>query len=152
MLTTIRLLEVAEAKGLGRPSLFVDLGCGRGVTCLTAASLGIPSLGLEQELAWVQAARTVADELGLPARFEAGDFLAADWPSEGLYFVVGTAYPDSMRDEIANRLGLLGIGKVITGDWSLEGYGYQRLWDGPLPVDWGVARFGVWRRVENTEI
>jgi SAM-dependent methyltransferase len=145
ILTTVRLLEVAEAfQGLP-PALFVDLGCGRGVTCLTAASLGIPSLGFEQEAPWVKAAKQVAERLDLPADFQAGDFLAAEWPERATFLVVGTAYPAEMLEEIASRLsGLAGPVAVITGDWDLPEQGFERLWEGRLPVDWGTARFALW--------
>lgn len=147
ILTTVSLLRLTEDK-LGRPpALFVDLGCGRGVSCLTAASLGITAQGYEQEPAWVQAARKTAAELGLPAAFEEGDFLQAEWPGQALYFIVGTAYPAEMREEIALRLSELGPEvAVITGDWSLPDEVFEPLWRGSLPVDWGIADFTLWKR------
>lgn len=142
ILTTVRLLEVAEAH-LGRPTRFVDLGCGRGVTCLTAASLEISAVGFEKEPAWVEAAQRVARQLALPATFEAGDFLHAGWPEGALYLVVATAYPEEMRAEIAQRLGELASG-VLTADWTLPEESFTSLWQGRLPVDWGVAQFALW--------
>ena len=144
ILTTLRLLELTESH-LGRqPKMFVDLGCGRGVTCLTAASLGITSVGYEQEASWVKAAIQVAEKLQLAASFQAGDFLAAQWPREATYLVVGTAYPEEMRAEIALRLSTLEPAAVITGDWPLPEETFERLWQGKLPVDWGVATFALW--------
>ena len=142
ILTTVRLLEFADSH-FGRVSQFVDLGCGRGVTCLTAASLGIPSVGFEREGAWVEAAQRAARQLDLPARFVAGDFMHADWPAEALYLVVATAYPEEMREEIAERLADLGA-CAITADWSLPEPTFRRIWQGKLPVEWGVADFALW--------
>ena len=142
VLTTVRLLQLAEAH-LGKPSQFVDLGCGRGVTCLTSASMGISALGFEREPAWVQAAQRVSRQLNLPARFVAGDFLHADWPAGALYLVVATAYPEDMREEIAERLVELHA-SVITADWSLPQPSFRKVWQGRLPVEWGVADFALW--------
>lgn len=150
ILTTVRLLEMVETLCGARPSLFVDLGCGRGVTCLTASSLGIPSLGLEQEALWVRAASEVAARLGLSASFREGDFLETEWPAQATFLIVGTAYPEEMRQEIALRLQALGPGiSVITGDWSLPSDAFKPLWEGSLPVDWGVARFGLWTPIST---
>jgi hypothetical protein len=150
VLTTFSLLQLARQQLGEWPEQFVDLGCGRGISCLTAASLGLPATGYEQEPGWVAAAQMVADRLQLAARFEAGDFLGALWPARALYFVVGTAYPVEMREEIALRLSSLGHPQdnlaVITGDWALPGDAFERLWSGRLPVDWGTAEFTLWKR------
>lgn len=145
MLTTVTLLELTEERLAHKPELFVDLGCGRGVTCLTASCLGISSLGLELEPAWVEAAKQVATALKLPAQFVKGDFLDAKWPAEAVYFTVGTTYPMEMREEIAARLLAAKPKAVICGDWELPQNDFESLWSGSLPVDWGVARFTLCR-------
>jgi hypothetical protein len=144
-ITVLHLLERVQLV-LERPELLVDLGCGRGVTCLTAASLGIQALGFEQEESWVRLATEVAGGLGLPASFRQGDFLQAEWPARALYLIVATAFPEEMRSAIAERLKTLGCGAVaLTADWSLPGEDFEELWHGRLPVEWGTARFSLWR-------
>ncbi len=150
ILTLRHLLAVAESHLPSCPSTFVDLGCGRGATCLTAACLGWQALGFEKETTWVEAARRVAaslEEAGLAseARFEAGDFLQAEWPDEALFLVVATAYPSEMRDEIALRLSGQGQGTaVLTADWELPEEQFVLRWRGTLPVEWGLACFALW--------
>lgn len=145
ILTIFRLLEIAEAVLQEKPRLWVDLGCGRGVSCLTAASVGVASVGFEKEMSWVQSASCVAEKMSLPATFESGDFLLKEWPSPALVFVVATAFPQVMREEIALRLlRQPAPTAVMTADWELGEYGFQQRWEGRLPVDWGTANFSLW--------
>lgn len=146
ILTMAHLLALAQACLPEPPSLFVDLGCGRGVTCLTAASLGWSAVGFEKEAAWVGAASRVASELALDARFESGDFLQREWPEVALYLVVATAFPEEMRAQLAPRLSALGRrAAVLTADWELPCDQFERLWGGTLPVEWGMADFALFR-------
>ena len=147
ILTTVRLLETVEGFHGHLPLPFVDLGCGRGITCLTAASLGYQAFGIEQEIRWARAAQTVAEELALPARFEAGDLSLTKWPEGGTYLAVATAYPTELRESIIQRWRTLPVEStaIITGDWDLSEEGFERLWSGRLPVDWGTATFAVWK-------
>lgn len=157
ILTLSYLLETARTCLDVVPPLFVDLGCGRGTTCLTAACLGWSALGFEKEATWVEAARRAAADLesaGLvsPAHFESGDFLLLEWPEQALYLVVATAFPLEMREEIALRLAALGGGaSVLTADWELPAERFQKLWSGALPVEWGVTRFALWRLQPDPE-
>ncbi len=144
ILTVVHLLALLEDLVGAKPTLFVDLGCGRGTTCLTAACLGVPALGFEQEAEWVRAAERVVESLAVEASFQCGDFMEAVWPSEGAFFVVGTAYSEAMLEEISGRLSTLRPGSVvITGDWSLKSPGFEILWKGKLPVHWGIASFEI---------
>ena len=152
VLTAVRLLELAELYAGPLPTPVIDLGCGRGVICLTAASLGHSALGFEQERDWALVAQGIADSLSLPARFVAGDLLQAEWPTEGTFFVIATAFPDPFRDEVLQKLnGLSSRSVLITVDWDLSEEGYQRLWAGRLPVDWGVTEFVLWSTKSQTE-
>ncbi len=153
ILTTVRLLETAEAIHGHLPRPFVDLGCGRGVTCLTAASLGYESLGVEQEESWVGSAQAVAHELSLPARFESGDLRLAKWPEGGTYLAVATAFPLELRKSIVERWRTLPPEStvIITGDWDLSEEGFERLWSGRFPVDWGTATFALWKPAKPLE-
>lgn len=146
-LTVVRLLQTIEAVHGQIPTPLVDLGCGRGVACLTAASLGYSALGIEQEESWVRAAENVATELSLPARFVAADLREAPWPEGGTFLAVATAFPQPLRKSILERLHSLPADKtlLVTVDWEITGQGFERIWTGRLPVDWGVARFAVWR-------
>ncbi len=150
ILTSLRLLELAETFIHPLPTPVVDLGCGRGVPCLTAASLGHQAIGFEQESSWVRAAQEVADSLSLPAQFVSGDFRYAEWPSGGTFFVIATAFPDLFREEVLEKLkGLSSDSLLITVDWDLCDEGYERLWKGRLPVDWGVTEFSLWKALPN---
>lgn len=146
-LTVVRLLQTIEAVHGQVPAPVVDLGCGRGVACLTAASLGYSALGIEQEAAWVRAAEAVASQLSLPASFVAADLREAPWPGGGTFLAVATAFPQSLRKSILERLRSLPAEEtlLVTVDWEITCRRFEQLWTGRLPVDWGVAQFAVWR-------
>lgn len=96
----------------------------------------------------MSAAESVANLLAIEASFQSGDFMQAEWPSEGVFFVVGTAYSEPMLEAISQRFSSLpGGSAVITGDWSLKAPGFDLLWKGKLPVDWGIAGFEIWSRL-----
>ncbi len=144
MVTLLHQLDGMDPKP-GQP--FVDLGCGRGVTCLVAASRGWTALGLEREEKWVSAAQAVADSLELSASFRAEDFTQADWPEGGTYLAVATAFDQQLKEQVLSRLQELRISTVITADWDLRSPSYELVWERPLPVDWGTAHFRVFARM-----
>lgn len=145
VLTLVNLLERIRSLGIEPPPPFVDLGCGRGLTCLVSASLKLPAVGYEKEASWVEAARAVAQNLGLPATFYEGDFLTQDWP-QGTFLIVATAFSEDLRAQIQSKLEGAEVPLVVTVDWTLHSDCYAALWEGLLPVDWGTARFQISQR------
>lgn len=144
-LTVATLLGVCERLRPEHPRVFVDLGSGRGLACLVAASLGYRSSGLEKEADWVLKAGKVARDLDLPAEFFAADFLDHEWPSPSLVFTVGTAYSSRLKEQLAQRFLALASGTLfLVGDWDLSAE-FVPLWEGRLPVEWGVISFGLWQ-------
>jgi hypothetical protein len=145
ILTVVRLLDLARAVGPNQPTTFVDLGSGRGTTCLTAGFLGFQAIGYEKEVAWAQKAETVTHILGLDCHFKGLDFLSEPWPEKAVFFVVGTAFDSDLRNRLLDRFGELDSGSlIIAGDWALPD-SYQTIWSGPLPVDWGIVPFSIYR-------
>lgn len=144
ILTVVRLLDLARSF---QPDLdtFLDLGSGRGTTCLAAANCGFVAIGIEKEADWVRRAAAISSRLGWSARFECGDFLKSEWPDKAAVFVVATAFPQDLRRSLAARVKALQPGSIlIAGDWpGLTGF--ESLWEGSLPVDWGIIRFSIYR-------
>lgn len=145
ILTIVTLLNTLAKLNITATPPFVDLGSGRGVTCLAAASQGWSALGFEQEYSWVRAAQEVARKLSLDAEFRAGDFTQQEWPEQGTFLVVATAFDDDLKATVSSRLRELEIGVVITVDWALGVDAYNQVWQAPLPVDWGTAHFRIYR-------
>lgn len=144
LLTVWKLLDLVEQLRGDCGGDFVDLGCGRGQTCLLAALRGYEALGLEKEADWVERSNSAAESLDLKAEFLAGDLLDAAWPREGVYFVVGTAYSPEFRESILQKLEEQTTKAwLITGDWDLSS-AYTQRWCGNLPVDWGIISFAVY--------
>lgn len=142
VLTVVKLLGVVEEGG---PRQLLDLGSGRGTVVLAAAACGFTALGLELEEDWVARAQRVAKRLGLPAEFRCADFLEGDWPEAAVVFVVATAFPEEVRAEILDRVRRLQPGSyLIAGDWP-DLHSLDLVWQGPLPVEWGVIPFSVYR-------
>jgi len=70
-LTTYPIPDVALPPGNGR--LLLDVGCSWGRWTLAAATRGYDAVGIDPSLGAVMAARRVARQLGVPARFVVGD-------------------------------------------------------------------------------
>lgn len=135
-----RLLQVS---GLAPGARFVDLGSGRGLAALSAASLGYPARGLEFFPEYVERANALARELGLPAAFQGGDLVTDPWPEGELYYLASTAFGRSTRQRLLERLpGLPGGALVATLDWTLPLEGVASF---TMPVTWGLALCQVYR-------
>lgn len=145
-ITLVKLLELAKSLLPEHPRVFLDLGSGTGELCLAASALGYRAVGMEREPLWVDAGNRIAAELNLPCEFVAGDFLQQEWPDSALVFVVATAFSEQMRSEIFTRFRALGEGSLLlAGDWEL-GDETTKIWEGDLPVEWGVITFRLYRR------
>lgn len=139
-LSVCRLLELS---GVRPPARVVDLGCGRGLPLFTAASLGYQATGIEFMGEYLKPARDIAQELELAVEFYQGDFLKADIPPGDLYLIASTAFPEGVRQQLAQRLAEQAPpgAQVVTGDWFIEHPAYERGKTLPLPVTWGTSLF-----------
>lgn len=150
ILTIVKLLELARGLVDVCPEHFVDLGSGRGTACFAAANLGFQALGLEKEKLWVERDQAISESLELSAEFRCQDFLRAAWPEPAVVFTIGTAFSPELRRDLGQRLGELPRESlVVTGDWDL-GSGFEELWAGRLPVDWGTIQFRILRPGAST--
>jgi hypothetical protein len=70
-----RVLSHIQAEGLARGPVFCEWGSGLGGVCGVATLNGFTSLGIEIQPRLVEAARSLATDLGLPMVFAAGTFL-----------------------------------------------------------------------------
>jgi hypothetical protein len=70
-----RVLSHIQAEGLARGPVFCEWGRGLGGVCGVATLNGFTSLGIEIQPRLVEAARSLATDLGLPMVFAAGTFL-----------------------------------------------------------------------------
>lgn len=135
-----RVFELAQLEPGAR---VVDLGSGRGLGVLAAALEGYEATGIEFFPQYVERARLVARALGVPARFVAGDFLEVDLPPADLYLVASTAFPEPLREALAERLARAAEpgATVVTQDWFIEHPAFERGGSVRLPVTWGTAVF-----------
>lgn len=146
VLTVWKLLELCRILTPQHPREFIDLGSGNGLVALASACKGYRAVGFELERDWVQRSSDVARALSIDCRFRAEDFRYADWPERAVVFAIGTAFSSEMREDIQGRFTLLKDGSLfVLGDWSLP-EPYRLLWQGRLPVDWGVICFSIYTR------
>ncbi len=147
MLTVYHMLRWIDAAVSPLPEPFVDLGSGRGLPSLTAASLGYSAVGYEREASWVERAQTVADRLALKARFEAVDLTTARWPESGTFYATTTSWTPEQKSALFERLAEEGGPRVaILLDAPPLDRGFRHLWSRTVPVDWGRAQAELWYR------
>lgn len=141
VITVYHLLKLASDEFENRRLPFVDLGSGRGLPCLTAASCGFTAHGYEQEGAWVSAASRAGQNLGLDCTFLEGDFRDLYWPESGTFYATATAWSACTKSLVESKFRERSSGTVlILLDWEPElEDAYETLWAGRVPVDWGVA-------------
>lgn len=146
LITLCKLLDLCGRQVPQHRRTFLDLGSGAGQLVLGAGCQGYTALGLEKEAAWVQRSRQAASRLGLDGcRFEAGDLFAHPWPESGVVFTVATAFEASQRAQLVERFKTLSPHTLLVlGDMS-PGADFDALWQGRLPVDWGIIPFGIYR-------
>ncbi len=141
IITIHHLLKLASEDFVHRVVPFVDLGSGRGLPGLTAASCGFSSQGYEQEGAWVEAAGKAGRSLGLDCTFLEGDFRDLPWPERGTFYATATAWSDCTKSLVERKFRERAGGTIlILLDWAPQlGEGFRTVWAGKVPVDWGVA-------------
>jgi SAM-dependent methyltransferase len=95
----------------------LDLGCGAGRAAIGMARLGFDVHGVDQSAEMIEAARQIADEVGVSARFEVGDALAIPYPDDyfdGLVFAYSGLMGIIPRER--RLLALLEIYRVLKSD------------------------------------
>jgi SAM-dependent methyltransferase len=105
----------------------LDLGCGAGRAAIGMARLGFEVHGVDQSEEMIEAARQVADEFGVSARFEVGDALEIPYPDDYFDGVV-FAYSGLMGIIPRQRrhLALLEIKRVLKSDGRFVFSGHDR--------------------------
>jgi hypothetical protein len=138
---TCAVVQMLEQLKLEPGQRFVDLGAGRGLPGLVAASLGVESFGLEYFEEYVERSSRVAARLGIPAHFQTCDFSTEPWPEADAVFTGSTAFQPDFRAKILARFQQLASGtQVVTQDWDLlDGLRHQHTQK--LPVTWGTSTF-----------
>ena len=146
--TVLKMLEIARHHFPDAESL-LDLGAGRGVLAMTAAANGWEVMALEYLSEFVQRSEPLTARLALPVSWVKGDFLQLPLPPSDLVHVAATAYPESTRqaleDKLANECGPEQA--IVTQDWILDGERFEALVGTRLPVTWGSSYFTVHRRL-----
>ncbi|MCA9792909.1 MAG: methyltransferase domain-containing protein [Candidatus Eremiobacteraeota bacterium] len=144
---TRRMLALAQVP-VG--STLVDLGCGRGLVAMAAACSGYRAVGVEVMPEYLEAAPAITEALGIEVEWIIGDFLELELPSGDCYFVASTAFPQSVRDQLGQRLAQGQARLIITLDWIIEHPDYEAVSSLRLPTTWGTSLFTV-HRLRGTE-
>jgi SAM-dependent methyltransferase len=125
----------------------LDLGAGRGTLALTAAANGWNVVAIECLEDLVARSQPVSAALGWPVRWVQGDLLTLPHPRFDILHVAATAFPDAMRQTLANRLAEecdSGQGLLLQ-DWILDDDRFEPLAGVRLPVTWGTSYFTLHR-------
>lgn len=144
---TITVNAIADLAALSRNSRIVDLGFGRGLPVLAWTCLGFRGAGVELIPEYTERALATANRLGLDVDLRTGDILTADWPEGELYFINSTAFGESFREKLREKLlDLPADSQVATYDWEL-GEGFQETNQQRLPVTWGTVVCRIFRKL-----
>ncbi len=140
-ITVTRLLGALHPHGR-----VVDLGSGRGLPALTAASLGFRSVGVEKNGEMVERARRVGRALKLPVEWIRADFSELTLRHGDLYLSASTAFSPATRQLLLKVLQKAPRGALlVVSDWRIEQPTWLLLEEFRLPVDWGLTHFRLYR-------
>jgi hypothetical protein len=127
-----------KACGVGAGDLVVDLGAGRGLVVLAAASLGANAVGVELDPA--RAALSAGS-------VHVGDARAAPLHNVACAVCTWTCWPDATRAELLETLAGLPQGaRVWVTTWPIEDPRFEPMWSRQVPFSWGVATVLAYRR------
>lgn len=150
--TVLRMLKMARQHFPEADSL-LDLGAGRGVLAMTAASNGFEVMAMEYLQEFVERSEPLTTRLGLSVSWVKGDFLALPLPPCDLLHVAATAYPESTRQTLQEKFAAeCGSDQgIITQDWMLDEDRFEALLGARLPVTWGSSYFTLHRRRSSAQ-
>jgi len=124
--------------GVGRDSLVVDLGAGRGRALIAARWLGAGARGIELIAEHVRCTRRAL--AGAGARLEAGDAASAALDDATHVLLTWTVYESVTRARIAERLARCAPGtRVIAVDAPIEREGFTTVAQTQGLFTWGRA-------------
>lgn len=145
--SVLRMLEMGRSHFPEAESL-LDLGAGRGVLAMTAASNGWDVLAMEYLQEFVDRSEPLTGRLGLAVSWVKGDFLQLPFPPCDLLHVAATAYPEETRNALQEKFAQeCGPEQgIITQDWILDEDRFEALVGVRLPVTWGSSYVTLHRR------
>lgn len=125
----------------------LDLGAGRGIIAMTAASQQWDVMALEYLREFIERSEPVTLRLGLPVQWVCGDFLQLPFPPCDILHVAATAYPEETRQALADKFAAeCGPDQgIVTQDWILDEERFEALVGIRLPVTWGSSYFTLHR-------
>lgn len=126
----------------------LDLGAGRGIVAMTAAANGWDAVALEYLQEFITRSEPLTQRLAWPVYWLKGDFLTLTLPQSDIIHVAATAYPQTTRDLLGQRLAeqCQDHQGILTQDWILDDQYFEALAGFRLPVTWGSSYVTLHRR------
>ena len=145
--SVLKMLDICRQHFPEAESL-LELGAGRGVLALTAAAADWDVMALEYLQEFIDRSEPLTRRLGWPVQWVRGDFLVLPFPPCDVVHVAATAYPDSTRDALADKLAAECSPEqgIMTQDWILDDDRFETLVGARMPVTWGSSYFTLHRR------
>jgi len=136
-LTMKKLLEMVQA---APEDVFYDLGCGRGLTVLTAAGVhNMTAVGIDLIPAFIERARKIQKLMGVSgADFILSSFLDVDITRATIVYAASTTFSEETMQALAEKLkGLKAGARVITLSAPLKSPHFTLSSSGIFNFTWG---------------
>ena len=147
--TVRRILDMCREHFPESNSL-VDLGAGRGIIAMTAASLGWDVLAVEYVGEFRRRSEPLCEKLNLSVQWVDGDFLLLPFVEADIIHTAATCFNQDFRDRLADKLyeECNTSQGILIQDWVLDDERFEALLGIRLPVTWGSSYFTLHRKRE----
>ncbi len=149
--TLEKILTLCDAR---RDQLFIDLGCGRGLTVYYANFLfGMKAHGYELLPTFIQKSRQIKEALDARGvKFYQKDILKADIKKARIIFIAGTTFDDSFIVQLTEKLREAGPGAVIvTLSYRLPEKFFSLFREQKMLFTWGTTHVYFHRRRDKAK-
>ena len=137
LLTLDRILNDA---GVTSDDVFVDLGCGRGLTLFGAyLSKNMKCVGIDLIEPFIKKGKKIALELKTDKiEFITNDITTYDFSTGNVFFIAGTTFDEELINKVAKKLSKVKANtKIISLSQKINAENFKVMWKKKYQFSWG---------------